>query len=237
MRLPEAILTERDAQFYQAHMNGASFRQIAKANNVSVSTVHAGFMRHQKRHSKITAEVSRDMTWDHIGQYNSLLMSYLPYTRSRKMEVEGPDGQTTEVELPPSVEYLDRVLKIMAAQEKLMGLGKDVISFQTGGSDGPGIGSGEGSVEATPEQLAREFAAELLKNGVMKGEMADTIEKMMALNDVREVVDAEIIEDEEQLAIGPSEPEVLEWIEEDDEYVPGGWLPDDMESGSIANER
>lgn len=233
MRLPEAVLSERDAAFYQARMQGHSFRVIAKANNVSVGTAHAGFIRHQKRQAKLGAAASKDAVWLALDQYDALIAQLWPMTRTRKIQIDTEDGMR-EIEVGPSMDAVDRVHKLLASKHKILGLEKDVLQLTVGGDSGPGLGSSKDAIEATPEVMAKEFAAELIKHRVIAGPLVETIEKMLSTANRGDIIEAEVIEDtQDQLAIGSGEENIPPaWIDDDeDEYIPGSWIPDDMDDG------
>ncbi len=74
----------------------------------------------------------------------------------------------------------------------------------------------------------------MLKAGVIDGPIARVLEKAIRDSVDDEIVDAEVIEDSDEMpALEVSNERIPPpWVEdEDQEYIPGSWIPDDAESG------
>ncbi len=237
MRLPQKIVAQRDNQIYEAKMMGMSYRQIADAFSISPSTAHSAYMRAQKTRAKMGQAEAVDSVWTHVDQLDRLVFSLTPMTRPHVVETESG----AEIQVPPDMDAINTLLKVLAQKAKIMGYEKDVITLQMAGQQSaPGIGGGsKSSAELTPEQLAKELGAEMLKAGVLSGPIARVLEQAIVdsskTDDEFEVEVLEDSNDQLQLATGfvAEESDVPPpWVDDEDaEYIPGSWMPDDPQSG------
>lgn len=232
MRLPESIISERDARIYEARKSGMSFRQIAAGMNISPSTAHDGYMRFIRKQRTFQDVDAKDALTLQLDQLNTLLSGLWPLTRPHT--ITNDDGD--EIRVPPSMEAVDRVLKILTQISKLQGIDKDVIQIENTKA-GPSVG-GEMAIEATPEHMAKELATQLIKNKIISGPMAEMIEKMLA--EQNEIIDGEVIEETDLGAIPALSAGYVEdsggdlpppWIDDEEEDIPGAWVPDDAQGG------
>jgi hypothetical protein len=238
MRLPQKIVAQRDAQIYEARKMGMNYRQIADAFSISQSTAHTAYMRSLKRQAQMGQAEAVDSVWTHIDQLDQLIFSLTPMTRPHTVKTESG----VEIEVPPDMDAINTLNKIMTSKAKIMGYEKDIIQLQMGGQTStPGLGKGaKSSAELTSEQLAKELGAEMLKAGVLSGPIAKILEQAI-VDSVRkeyDTIDGEVVEDSEdqlQLTTGfVAEKSDIPppWVDDDDqEYIPGSWIPDDVESG------
>ena len=236
MKLPAAIVSERDARIFNMKQGGATYRQIGAALGISQTTAHAGYMRELKRKAKFGSDSAHDSVWAHLEQLDTLIQQLWPMTKPHEVEAVDSMGNTIKVKMPPSMDAIDRVGKLLQAKAKIMGYEKDVMILQNANaSGGPEINAGGEMGELTPERAAKQFATELLKHGVFSGPVAETVEKMLAKGDKPDIVDAEIISDSfDTLELESGDERIPPpWQEDDeDEYIPGAWLPDDMPDGN-----
>lgn len=239
MRLPEAIITERDAQIFSAKVAGASYRQIAKALGIAVSTAHQGYLRELKRHAKLSAESSEHAAELYMEQLDELYRQLWPMTRERTIEIDGVD-----VKLPPDKDAVDRVLKIMGMRAKLQGLDKQIIQIGAGAGSGPALEAGDNGKEITSETMAKDLAKQLIKHGVLEGPVAEMIERALRDQGVSlasDIEDAVLISDTDDPVVPPlgvlAAPQgdvPPPWMDDEDlDYVPGSWIPDNIETGSV----
>src|SRR5262245_39032074 len=103
----------------EARKAGANFREIARAFDVSPSTAHSGVTRALRREARRYQEEMGDIPWLFAERYDTLLRELIPFTRSQVLE-DPNTGQKTRI--PPSYDAIDRVLKVMAAQQRMFGL-------------------------------------------------------------------------------------------------------------------
>lgn len=181
------VVAERDAIMWEMRKNGMAYRAIAKQCNVSEATAHAGIKRVMaKMNSRLVIDYSAEARFQ-IETLNDLKSAIMPLTRQHKMTLE--DG--TEITIPPSLDAIDRVLKIEAQRAKLLGLEQNSIEVNVNSGNAPAIaGKKVLTTEKTPEMEARELVAIMMESGILD---AETLAAFEVLN----VVEAEVIEDVE----------------------------------------
>ncbi len=244
MKLPAHIVEERDARIFAAKNRGMSYREIAQAMDISVATAHAGFIRQQNRIGKLAQEDAINGVWSHLEKLDALERPLWPLTKERVVEVDGPNGVPIQVTVPPDMNAIVNINKIMQQRAKIMGWEKEVVINQTvgaGGGNGPAIGDANKSGEITTEDLAKELASELFKNDIITGPLREQLEAALQLELQDDIEDAEVLEDTFQFELGPANTDDSAlppaWIDDDDdEYVPGAWVPDDLEDGNTQHE-
>lgn len=234
-KVPALIITERDAIMYDMRKSGATFRQIAKHFEVSEATAHRGVTRMQERiRDRMALDHAAEARLD-LDRMDDLMRSLYPLTKSTKMKT--PDGE--EVVIPPSMDAVDRVLKIIAQRAKFFGYDKGeslTINLQGGVASGgrslPGQTADTKSAEVTPEEEVRGLLKVFQEAGIMDRDAIDAIEEMLGGND-DEIVDAEVVDEADPMdeydpvALDPvkSRPpsdEPPEVIDEYDEEFPDG---------------
>jgi len=234
MELPELVVHDRDRKMLEARKAGANYREIATIFGVSASTAHRGVGRAIAQERARYSSEAQDAGWIQLERYDTLLRHLWPFTRPQQI-----DGENGPIQVPPAYDAVDRVLKIMAAQQKLLGLDQDTISIEMSGRNSPEIDSGESSGEQTPEEFAAATLKELYKVGALQGKEADLIQRLLG----EDIIDAEIVEDSIGISSSAAAAELLpgagvppvappkaaapEWVDEDEEdYTPGAWIPD-----------
>lgn len=227
MRVPEALIAERDARMFELRKSGLNFRQIAKAADVSTSTAHAGVQRVLKKIGKELVENHGDAWRLELERLDSLMVQLWPLTRPH--EIETDDGH--KIKIPPSFDAIDRVLKIMDRRAKLMGLDQQGIAEAAlggGGGTQPqvpiiGVPTEGGTGEVTAMEEARNLLKIALAAGVIDRSTVDV--EAFGL-DPDDIEDAEIIQDEEAML-------AIESGERDDsgEIIPPPWAEDEDPGG------
>lgn len=214
MRLPEAVVQERDHRAYEMRKAGMSFRQIARALTISESTAHAAVTRMHRKIGTRFAEDNVDVVRLELERLDSLMQNIWPMTMPHRVENED-GGQIT---LPPNFDAIDRVLKIMDRRAKLLGLDSATLNVNANQNNAPGIGAKEQSIaEVTPEQEARKLMALMQEAGVIDQTMMVQIRRALG-EDVMDVVSTEMT----QAAVP-----VFELPAVDDEEIAPEWMPDD----------
>lgn len=229
MALPEIIVRERDQRMFEMKKAGLSYRKIAEAEKVSPATAHAGVKR-------IMSELAQQYLEDnkyYIVQFNEELedmkRNLIKFTRTHKQTFQDDDGVVREQEMPPSLDAVDRVLKIKAMQAKIFGLEKDVVLHASVGQQGAPDLTPEETLSQTPEELGRATALEFLKAGVLSGPEAEMLAQLLH-NGAIDVESEEVPSERRALPAGPElqKPQPPEWIDDDErDYMPGSWLPDE----------
>lgn len=206
-KLPEVVVVERDARIWELRKSGLTPRQIAKALNVSESTAYRACKRTSDRIIKqLAIDHGQEILLD-LHRIDNMIASFLPLTRPKKIET--PDGE--EVEIPPSSDAANTVLKLMTHRMKLLGLEQNAgteinITTNNIGSMPVFNTSREDKVEVekTPEQEARHLLEVMKEAGVIDEQ---ELQQLVASNAV--IIDAEVVEDSE------GEVEEVEVIEEE----------------------
>lgn len=195
-KLPEVVVVERDARMWEMKKSGLSYRQIAKALQVSESTAYRGCKRVSDRIVKqLAIDHGQELILD-LQRIEGMIASFLPMTRVKKIQT--PDGD--EVEIPPSTDAANTVLKLMAQKAKLLNLegnaGTEINITQNNIGSMPILNTAVDEhsldVEKTPEQEAKHLLDVMREAGVIDDEQLNSL---LASNAV--VVDAEVIEEGE----------------------------------------
>ena len=225
MRIPEAVVVERDARMFEMRKAGMNYRAIAAASNVSVSTAYSGVNRVMKQIGRQLVEDHGDVVRMELERLDTLQRQLWPMTRPHKI-VTG-DGE--EIEIPPSLDAIDRVLKIMDRRAKLMGLDQAAglaITMGDGNRNGtPAFGVPEKvSGQISPESEARKLLEVALATGVISAEaLGDAGLAGLGFNP-EDIIEAEVVED--SYSAKELEPGA-ELDEETGEIIPPPWMEDD----------
>lgn len=228
MKLPEVVITERDATMFEMKKSGLSYRQIGKALGVSESTAYRGCKRTSDRIVKqLAIDHGQEIILD-IQRCEGIISSFLPLTKWKKMQT--PDGE--EIEIPPSPDAANIVLKIMDRRARLIGLDQNnILEISMNGSKGagtPDVGTSEdGDTERTPEDEARKLLRVFREAGVLDEKIFE-----MLKGTGEEVIDAEVVEDvldEGRLALETASFEPPAYDDDyDDEMPDSSWKPEDV---------
>lgn len=203
-KVPALVISERDAVMYEMKKSGASYRQIAKHFDISESTAHRGVARMQTRISeRLALEHTAEARMD-VERMDDILRSILPMTKQTK--IVGPDGN--EIPIPPSMDAVDRVLKIIAMRSKIMGYDKGeslTINVNSGLSSSPSTEKKDSkSSETTPEDEVLSLIEVFGEAGVLDPEALGMIKTLLKSGDEdEEILEAEIIETDPMASYDP----------------------------------
>ena len=240
MELPDLVTHDRDYRMLEARKQGANYREIGKLFGVSASTAHAGVNRALKREATRYVGDMQNVGWLFMERYDAMLRDIIPFTKAQK--IQDPDTGR-EVPVPPSWEAVDRAVKVMGEMKKMLGLDQEHIQLDVVGAGGPSVEDGKSTGETSPEAFAKEALAELIRVGAIAGPEAEALRGLLG----REIIDAELVEDEAEMGeieAAPEyrlpsvvEPKVLEdlpeWLDEDEEErEPGDWVPRELGNAS-----
>lgn len=220
-KLPEVVIAERDATIYEMKKAGMSFRQIGAALNISTGTAHGGFGRMAKKiNNRMAIDHAAEARLD-LERIDGMLASALPMTRPQKIQT--PDGE--EINIPPNLDAMDRVLKMIDRRSKMMGYDTTTIDLTVNqGSGSPDVGPKKSLGEKSPEQESKDLLKVFKEAGIFSDE---AVAQILAVIGHSEIIDAEVVgEGEERVLLElEAEPEgPPEWIEEDDDF-PDAWEP------------
>lgn len=192
MRVPEAVIFDMDNRCYQLRLAGLSYHRIAKALDCSSSRAWNGVKRSMDRISTKLAEDNRDTHRLQLERLDAIFAQLWPLTMQRKIEKEDGSGSVT---VPPSMDAIDRCLKVMERQAKLLGLDTQAITFNTGGGSNNEVTVGPAQKElgeVTPREEAERFMRMLTEVGVMDPTLMTAIKNATGLD----IIDAEVITEE-----------------------------------------
>lgn len=218
MKLPEAVVTERDSTIFEMRKQGLTYRQIGRALQISESTAYRGCKRiSDKIISKLAIDHGQEILLD-LQRIDGMIASFLPQTRVKKIET--PDGD--EVEIPPNIDAANMVLKLMTHRAKLLGLEQGSgteINITQNVANMPVINTSVESeaVEKTPEEEAKHLFNVFKEAGVIDDDAFNNLIGATAV-----VIDAEVV-DETQFSDEIEELEAIEAapLEEPPEFMEG----------------
>lgn len=225
MKLPEVVITERDATMFEMRKQGLTYRQIAKALDISESTAYKGCKRVS---DKIVKQLSIDYGQEFIidlQRLESMYASFAPLARPQKIITD--DGE--EISIPPSTDAANVLLKILDKKSRLLGLDQGnaiEININGAGSNTPALPSAnvEDGKETTPEQEARKLLRVMREAGVIDESFFEAMKETANLDDI---IDAEVVEDgeDEMLELASVEPPAF--VDEYDDELPSvDWKPE-----------
>jgi hypothetical protein len=225
MKLPEVIITERDATMFEMRKQGLTYRQIGKAMNVSESTAYKGCKRVS---DKIIKQLSIDYGQEFIvdlQRLEGMYANFAPLARPQKIVTD--DGE--EITIPPSVDAANVLLKILDKKARLLGLDQgNAIEINIGSNNvnAPALPSAEteDGKETTPEDEARKLLKVMREAGIIDESFFAALKETANLDDI---VDAEIVEDDDQLELEAQVIEPPSFVDDYDEESPEmSWNPE-----------
>lgn len=188
MRVPEAVIFDMDSRCWELRKAGLNYDQISKALECSKSRAWNGVQRSLDRLNTKFAEDNRDVFRIEIERLDAMLSQIWPQTMAR--DVPREDGNGT-VRVPPSMDAVDRVLKIMDRKAKMMGLDTQAIQLSVSGNRSEiTVGAAQKELsEITPREEAERFMRLLVESGVMEPAVMAQIKEHTGLD----IMDAEIV--------------------------------------------
>jgi hypothetical protein len=214
MRVPEAVIFDMDNRCFELRKAGLSYNNIAKALDCSTGRAWNGVKRTMERISIRLAEDNRDTHRLELERLDSMLQHLWPLTMPRKVRKEDGSG---DIDVPPSMDAVDRVLKIMDRRAKLLGLDTQVIHLNTGRPGEVAVGPAAKELgEITPKEEAMRLMRLFVDTGVMDPAAMAAIKLSTGLD----IVDAEVVSD--STVVTQNDPD------DDGEPFFGG-MPDDPE--------
>mgnify|MGYP000034087453 CR=1 FL=1 len=221
MKIPEVAMQERDALMWELRKRGLTYEQIGKTMNVSTKTAHRGVQRMGDKVLNRLATDHKSQAALDLDRIDGMIRAIEPAAMGREKMT---DADGVEHTLPVSLEAQDRLLKLMAHRDKLLGLSGAKIDINV---TGPGVimPSNEGGPKelSNTEATARDETLDLLRlmtqEGVFDQAMVTEIFSRLGAGEVIDV--AEVDKTEVMLALPSGEEEAApveapDWIEVDD---------------------
>lgn len=187
MKVPEAVIFDMDNRCFELRKAGLSYNNIAKALDCSVGRAWNGVKRSMDRISTKLAEDNRDTHRLELERLDGMLQHIWPMTMPRKIRKEDGSG---DIDVPPSMDAVDRVLKIMDRRAKLLGLDTQVIHVNTGRPGEVAVGPAAKELgEITPQEEAMRLMRLFVDTGVMDAGAMAAISRSTGLD----IIDAEVV--------------------------------------------
>lgn len=187
MRVPEAVIFDMDNRCFELRKAGLSYSNIAKALSCSQGRAWNGVKRTMERISTRLAEDNRDTHRLELERLDSMLQHLWPLTMERSVRKEDGSG---EIRVPPSMDAVDRVLKIMDRRARLLGLDTQVIQLNAGHGNEITVGVPQKELgEVSPMEESMRLLKLFVDSGVIDPDVMSRIKRETGLD----IVDAEII--------------------------------------------
>jgi hypothetical protein len=200
MRVPAAILIERDDEALRLRRRGYSYPKIARKLDISQSTAHAAVGRALQRYQAEMAEAQGEVLALELQRLDSMWEAIAPFIEPLVIEDEDTGRQKL---VPPDKDMLDRALKIMDRRAKYLGLDKVNLailwanSAKGGAAALGGDDESEAAATKTAEDEAREMLAFLSEHHLLPRDAFSTIAQQAGWD----VVDADVVEDSDRPAL------------------------------------
>lgn len=203
MSYPEITIADRDYRAFELRKMGLSFKQIGRTLDIHEQTARTAVRRttdRLNRHAETLTEVVRT----DLERLDTLLANIWSMTMPHK--VVTPDGE--EITLPPNMDAIDRVLKIMSQKAKLLGLDQVTVNI-SGGNDGSGSAALGAKQKPLDQITAKDEAQRLLKimgdSGVLPLSVVNSIREATGSGNDEEIIDAEVVDDPPMPELGPGD--------------------------------
>jgi len=186
---------------------GTSVSEIARRFGVSTGTVSRSIQRQLEKMNREAILAYPEMLRLELERLDSLQQAIWPMTQHRKQVMD--DG--TEIQLEPDIKAIQQVLSIMDKRTKLLGIEQTNINMQmdvtSGGQAIRATIAGQPGVERPAIGFdAESEAKKLLELMAISGVLPqNTVESN--LRKQGEILDAEIVENDEEEENGEEEPD------------------------------
>jgi len=201
------FVAERDARIFKMRQAGTSVSEIARRFGVSTGTVSRSIQRQLEKMNREAILAYPEMLRLELERLDSLQQAIWPMTQHRKQVMD--DG--TEIQLEPDIKAIQQVLSIMDKRTKLLGIEQTNINMQmdvtSGGQAIRATIAGQPGVERPAIGFdAESEAKKLLELMAISGVLPqNTVESI--LRKQGEILDAEIVENNEEEENGEEEPD------------------------------
>lgn len=205
--LSREALADRDLRIFKMRQAGVAANEIARRFGISTSAVQAAIRRQLEKMNREALMAYPEVLRMELERLDSLQSSIWPLTQHRKVKLD--DG--TEVTLEPDMKAIQQVLGIMDRRARLLGMEQTNINVSLEGQQTiePRVALAgverPASVDAfSPETEARQLLELMGSSGVLPEE---TVRELLGktAGELAPVIDAEIVEDEDQHEKGDSD--------------------------------
>ena len=196
--LTREFLAERDLRIFKMRQAGVASNEIARRFGLSTGAVNSSIRRQLERLNREALMAYPEVLRLELERLDALQQAIWPLTQHRKVTLD--DG--TEVTLEPDLRAVQQVLSVMDRRARLLGMEQTNINVMVEASDQPQRAVLAGGIQQaldkdafSPETEARQLLEVMAAAGVIPEETARTL---MGATALPEIVDAELIEEEEQ---------------------------------------
>lgn len=200
--LTREFLAERDLRIFKMRQAGVAANEIARRFGVSTSAVNNAIRRQLERLNREALLAYPEVLRLELERLDSLQQAIWPLTQHRKVTLD--DGSEMTVE--PDLRAVQQVLSVMDRRAKLLGMEATNINLSVdAGESAPqrvALAGADGERPAAidafnPETEARQLLEIMGVAGVLPPE---TVNELLGrpVGELTEIVDAEIVEDENE---------------------------------------
>jgi hypothetical protein len=197
--LTREFLAERDLRIFKMRQAGVSVGEIARRFSITSATVGTAVRRQLEKLNKEALMAYPEVLRMELERLDALQTAIWPLTQPRKQTLD--DG--TEIIAEPDLKAIQQVLSIMDRRSKLLGMEQNNVNIQMDvGSSAPIRATLAGAIPTTaaeqfsPEAEAKKLLAIMGSSGVISKEYVDKL--LGEVGELAPIVDAEIIEDDEE---------------------------------------
>ena len=196
--LTREFLAERDLRIFKMRQAGVASNEIARRFGLSTGAVNSAIRRQLEKLNREALMAYPEVLRLELERLDALQQAIWPLTQHRKVTLD--DG--TEVTLEPDLRAVQQVLSVMDRRARLLGMEQTNINVMVDAGDSMQRAVLAGSIEQaldkdafSPETEARQLLEVMAAAGVIPEETARTL---MGATALPEIVDAELIEEEDQ---------------------------------------
>lgn len=196
--LTREFLAERDLRIFKMRQAGVASNEIARRFGLSTGAVNSAIRRQLEKLNREALMAYPEVLRLELERLDALQQAIWPLTQHRKVTLD--DG--TEVTLEPDLRAVQQVLSVMDRRARLLGMEQTNINVMVETGDQVQRAVLAGSIEQaldkdafSPETEARQLLEVMAAAGVIPEETARTL---MGATALPEIVDAELIEEEDQ---------------------------------------
>jgi len=191
------FLSERDNRIFKMRQAGTSINEIARRFNISTSVVSKAIQRQLEKLNREAMLAYPEVLRMELERLDNLQQAIWPLTQHRKIKMD--DG--TEATVEPDLKAIQQVLSIMDRRTKLLGMDQTNVNVQMDvvnqNNDAIKVTlAGQAGVQEKekfdPESEAKKLLEIMGASGVLP---ASTVQHLLGTD---KILDAEIVEDEEE---------------------------------------
>jgi hypothetical protein len=192
------FLNERDMRIFKMRQAGTSVNEIARRFGISTSSVSRSIQRQLEKMNREAILAYPEVLRMELERLDNLQQAIWPLTQHRR--IVGDDG--TEMQIEPDLKAIQQVLSIMDRRTKLLGMEQTNLNVSVDNAGGtqiratiagqPGLHKPASGFDAESE------AKKLLELMAISGVLPEDAVRSMLGGNQSEILDAEVVDDEEE---------------------------------------